>query len=248
MHLSAKQQEQFWEEGYLIFSALLTEEKRAKYKALFAELEARAAGLRESQDGYCLAPDAEGKPIPGRLHKIQGVCLVDARVLELVKEPEILDRVEALIGPNIDAFGTKFYPMSVAGATSTGWHQDNYYFGTRSDQVISCATYLDPTDRESGCLQILPGSHCSGEIVPHERGTGIYAHGNWVEVDESRAVDVVCPGGTVVLFAANVLHGARANHSGRPSYRTAWHYIPGDLALEQFPRGVYKDRHIVRGH
>ena len=66
-------------------------------------------------------------------------------------------------------------------------------------------------------------------------------------MSESQAVDLVCPPGTVVLFSANLLHGARPNLSDRTSYRTAWHYIPGNLELGMFPRGGYKDRHLVRG-
>ena len=57
---------------------------------------------------------------------------------------------------------------------------------------------------------------------------------------------MVCGPGTVVLFSANLLHGAHPNLTTDTSYRTAWHYIPGDLALEMFPRGVYRDRHILR--
>lgn len=247
MRLSSQQIEQYQEEGYLILPALLPEDRRVMYKRLFDELVERAAGMQEPGGGFHLAPDAEGRPMPGRLHKIQGVCLVEGRVLELAKEPEILDRVESLLGPNIDMFGSKFFPMMIAGAASTGWHQDNYYFGTQSDRVISCAIYLEDTDRESGCLQVVPGSHRAGSIVRHDAGKGTYAHGDWADVDESQAVDVVCPGGTVVLFSANLLHGALPNRSGRSSYRTAWHYLPGEMELEMFPRGTYQDRHIVRG-
>ena len=66
-------------------------------------------------------------------------------------------------------------------------------------------------------------------------------------MDESRVVDIDCPAGTVVLFSANLLHGARPNLSDRTSYRTAWHYIPGNLDLPMFPRGGYRDRHVMRG-
>lgn len=247
MSLTSDQIQQFREEGYLILPALLSPERCAHYLAIFNELVEKSRTMTVGEEGYNLAPDENGKPIPGRLHKIQGVCTVDERVLELTKEPVILDCVESLLGPNLDVFGTKFFPMLVRGATSTGWHQDNYYFGTNTDRVVSCAIYLEATDRENGCLRVMPGSHRTGEIVPHVAGEGNVAHGAWSAVDETKAVDVVCPPGTVVLFSANLLHGARTNQSDRTSYRTAWHYLPGDLRLDWFPRGEYKDRHIVRG-
>jgi phytanoyl-CoA hydroxylase len=247
MRLTDAQVRQYHEAGYLILEGLIAGDRLARYRGIFDELVERSRSMAQSEGPFNLAPDEAGKPIPGRLHKIQGVALADERVLDLAREPEILDRVESLIGPSLDVFGTKFYPMLVRGATSTGWHQDNHYFGTNSDRVVSCAIYLEETTRENGCLQVAPGSHRSGDLVEHQSGTGIYAHGSWTDVREEQAVDVICPPGTVVLFSANLLHGAHPNLSSRTSYRTAWHYIPGDLNLELFPRGSYKDRHIVRG-
>jgi len=247
MRLTDLQIQQYAEVGYLVLDAVIPDERLARYRRIFDELVERSRSLTESRDGFNLAPDERGAPIPGRLHKVQGVCVVDERVLDLAREPEILDRVESLIGPNIDMFGSKFYPMLVRGATSTGWHQDNHYFGTDSERVVSCAIYLEETAPENGCLQVVPGSHRTGQLVAHRAGTGVYTHGAWTEVDERQAVDIVCPAGTAVLFSANLMHGARSNRSDRTSYRTAWHYIPGDLDLAMFPRGVYQDRHILRG-
>ena len=247
MSLNEKEIQHFHDEGYLICEAIIPPDRLAHYKSVFEELVKRSRSMTESGHGFNLAPDENGKATPGLLHKVQGVGVVDERVVDLAREPEILDRVESLIGPNLDVFGTKFYPMMIKGATSTGWHQDNHYFGTNSHLVVSCATYLEPTDTENGCLQLMPRTHSTGELVGHAAGQGNWAHGAWTDVDESQAIDVVCPAGTVVLFSANILHGARPNVSGRSSYRTAWHYIPGDLQLEMFPRGEYKDRHIVRG-
>jgi ectoine hydroxylase-related dioxygenase (phytanoyl-CoA dioxygenase family) len=247
MALTAEQIAQYREEGFLILDGLLNAEKCARYCAIFEELVERSRTMTVSDGAFNLSPDAEGKPMPGQLHKVQGVCVVDERVLGLAQEPEILDCVSSLLGPNLDIFGTKFFPMTLRGATSTSWHQDNYYFGTNTDQIVSCAIYLEKTDTENGCLRVMPGSHRTGEIVEHVSGAGTYAHGDWSEVDESKAVDVVCSPGTVVLFSANLLHGARPNMSDRSSYRTAWHYLPGELHLEHFPRGVYRDRHLVLG-
>ena len=72
-------------------------------------------------------------------------------------------------------------------------------------------------------------------------------HGSWTDVDEAAAVDIAVPGGSVVLFSANLLHGTNDNRSNRSRYSTAWHYIPGGLALERFPRAGYEDRHNVLG-
>ena len=154
--------------------------------------------------------------------------------------------MESLIGPEIDVFGTKFFPM----------------LGPERhlDRLASGQSLLRHQLGPRGELRHLPGKRRPGEWLPagravqpsHRRaggssaGTGSWAHGNWAAVDESQAVDVVCGPGTVVFFSANLLHGAHRNLTGGTSYRTAWHYIPGDLDLEMFPRGGYRDRHIVR--
>lgn len=246
MPLSCEQIEHFRAEGYAVLPAALPTDRTARYIALLDALVARSARMTVSAEGFHLAPDASGHPVPGRLHKVQGVCVVEPRLLALACEPAILDAVQTLLGPELEVFGTKFFPMREPGATSTGWHQDNFYFGTRTDRIVSCAIYLHGADPDNGCLRVLPGSHRSGEIVPHVAGQGVYAHGAWSEVDESQAVDIVCPPGTAVLFSANLLHGARPNRSGRASYRTAWHYLPAGLPLDWFPQGVYEDRHLLR--
>ena len=88
---------------------------------------------------------------------------MDARMVELAREPAIVERAAALIGPKLHMFGSKFFPMLPQGGTSTGWHQDNHYFGTNSDRVVSCGIYLDAADAGNGCLRLLPRSHASSE-------------------------------------------------------------------------------------
>ena len=247
MGLSPEQIHHYRDQGYLVFPALIHGGRLARYKQWLDELVEKAGSLQKSQGGYNLQPDAEGKPIPGRLFKIQGLACVDQRMLDLARQSDIVDRAAALIGPQLHMFGSKFYPMLPRGGTSTGWHQDNHYFGTKSDRVLSCGIYLEDTDAANGCLRLVPQSHRTGELVDHARGQGTFAHGNWTEVDEALEVEVECPAGTVVFFSANLLHGAATNHSDRSRYSTAWHYIPADLDLAMFPFGQYKDRHAVRG-
>ena len=243
--LTQDEKVRFNDEGYLVFDGLLEADRLQYYMKVLDDLVEMGASLTEENPHWTLEYDDDGKVQAGLLHKVQGVCLVESRVLELASEPAILDRVSDLVGGDIDVFGTKFFPKLPNGGTSTNWHQDNVYFGTNTARIISCATYLEAADEANGCLKVVPGSHRSRVIEKHEKNPK--GHGSWTDVDEDRAVNVVCSAGTVVLFSANLLHGANDNHSDRSSYRTAWHYMPGSLNPERFPRGEYSDRYIVRG-
>ena len=234
----------FEREGYLVFESIIQGERLDYYRRVFDDLVSRGETLEEEEPHWTLEFDRDRQPIPGLLHKVQGVCVVEPKVLELAKEPAILDRVEPLLGPNIDVFGTKFFPKLPEGGTSTHWHQDNFYFGTDSDRIVSCGIYLEDADAENGCLKVVPGSHRVG-IFEHKRDPS--THGSWTQVDEEEAVDVVVPAGSVAIFSANLLHGSNDNHSSRTRYSTAWHYLPGDYNPEKFPRGEYADRFTVRG-
>lgn len=243
--LTSRQIDHFKQKGYLIFEGLIPSEKVEYYVSVFDQLVQHGKSLTEHQGHYALEIDKDRNLIPGILHKVQGVCVEEPRILQLAKEPGILDRIQCLLGPDIDIFGTKFFPKLPQVGHSVYWHQDNFYFGTTSDQIISCGIYLQDTDRENGCLRIIPSSHLRGAIFSHHRDPT--THGSWAEIDDREAIDVEMSAGTVAIFSANLMHGAYDNNSERSRYSTAWHYIPGELQLEQFPRGGYEDRHIVLG-
>lgn len=243
--LSEEAKRRFHEEGYLVFEKLISGEKLDHYVSVFDELVKRSKHVPVDTPHWSFEIDENGQQIPGFLHKIQGVCVLDRRIVALAKDPEILDRVAPLIGSDIDVFGTKFFPKLPGGGTSVFWHQDNFYFGTNTEWVVSCGIYLQDADRENGCLRLVPKSHKSQIIATHHRNTNTY--GSWVQIDESKAVDVEVPCGSVVIFSANLLHGSHDNRSNRTRYSAAWHYTPANLLLERFPRDKIKDRHTVLG-
>ncbi len=247
--LTTAEIEQFDRDGYLVFHALLGEPKRQKYFSALEELVERAKSLpTDAPPTWTLERDSEGNPLAGVLHKVQGVCVVDFRALHMAQEPEIISRVESLIGSEIALFGSKFFPKLAAGGTSVHWHQDNFYFNSESDQIISCGIYLEDSDRSNGCLRVIPGSHKRG-IAEHDRPDDADAKGFRTKIDESEAIDVVCPGGTVILFSANLLHGTNDNESdgaaGRSRFSTAWHYLSPNVDLPPYNSGHYADWHVL---
>src|SRR4051812_38842093 len=101
MQLTKDQITEYRERGYLILDGLLGQAKVEKAMALFQELVEQCRSRQAPDPHWSLTVDAEGRPIPGRLHKIQGVGVVEERAMEFARDPEILDRVESLIGPEI---------------------------------------------------------------------------------------------------------------------------------------------------
>ena len=234
-----KQIGQFHEQGYLVLEKLIDGEKLDYYISIFDELVDQSKSVPIGTPHWKFEIDADRQQNPELLHKIQGVCIVEPRVLEIASVPMILDLVEKLTSTDIDVFGTKFFPKLPHDGTSVMWHQDNFYFGTTPDQIVSFAIYFDDTDRENGCLRVISKSHLHKEVATHNKHP--YGYGHLTQ-------DVAVPAGTVVLFSSNLLHGTYENKSERSRYSTVWHYIPADLSLERFPCVGYGDRHSVRGN
>ena len=82
MRLTDKQVQQFHEEGYLVFENLIHGEKLKAYQDLFDELVERGRTLSIGSPHWSFEFDEDHEPIPGFLHKIQGVCVVEPKVLD----------------------------------------------------------------------------------------------------------------------------------------------------------------------
>uniref|UniRef100_A0A0G4IB55 Fe2OG dioxygenase domain-containing protein n=1 Tax=Chromera velia CCMP2878 TaxID=1169474 RepID=A0A0G4IB55_9ALVE len=198
-----------------------------------------------------------------RLFKVQGAALHMPELIELAfGNSKVLDLVRHVCDftSALDVFGTKFFPLWPLGGRSVGWHQDHYYFGTESSrQIISCGVYLEDTDRENGCLRIIPKSHLLGRLLEHsgDGKAGGFESGEWVDMERcpellADAVDVAVPAGSVVLFDARVLHAAYENRTAdRTRLSLFGHYVPQSLQFQwrgtDFSYGLYADRHHV-GH
>ena len=267
----------FRRDGYHIARGMFAAEAPALMAEMRRLMDAADASDAAEWDGngaskYTVSyqPDAAtGAPIPGRIFKIQGIGLRSAATVAFLRDARLTSLAADLLDLRddeaLDAFGTKFFPLlpvhetangTHTRSTSTAWHDDAHFFGTTSPRVLSMSLYLEDTDVETGCLQVVPGSHATyGDGADREtryaRGAKEAAHGEWVELDDAESpADVVVPAGTPVFFDSRLLHGARHNTSpDRSSFRLIAHFVPADLALGwrgvDFGRG-YADRYEVR--
>src|SRR3954469_16252057 len=139
-HLTDAQLAQFRSEGYVFPFRAVSAAHAAQYRARIEAYEAKA--------GH----DAN------RTLKIKG-NLAFPWLMDLGRNPLILDAVEDVIGPNILLFGASIFAKDGKDPRYVSWHQDSAYFGLTPHEEVTAWIGFTDSRRESGCLRVLPRSH-----------------------------------------------------------------------------------------
>jgi ectoine hydroxylase-related dioxygenase (phytanoyl-CoA dioxygenase family) len=203
----------FEENGYLTGIRLHDEAESDHIRQLFDALEANE-GRDKSQIG------------------LRGRHLDTPFIWELATHPQVLDWIEALIGPNILVLSTQFfckYPDRLDKFVA--WHQDTTYWGLEPPYALTVWYAVDNSDTENGCMRVIPGSHRNGIL---EHGKSVRA-GNLLSInqeirlpafDESRAVDLLLKAGEFSIHHGHLIHGSNPNRSSRRRCGLTIRYVP----------------------
>lgn len=164
----------------------------------------------------------------GTMNKIEGACSFEPLFLDLASNETLIDTAQVLsnIGNEVDVYISKFFPMEPNGGQSTFMHQDNFYFKGNPNEIISCAVYLQDTDKDNGCLRVAKGSHNKG-IFPHNVKSGIPGI-KWINesvINRFEIVDIIEEAPFAVFFNINSVHGCYENKSDSTRFSLAWEYI-----------------------
>ena len=134
---------------------------------------------------------------------------------EIVHNSTLLDAVEDLIGPNILNYGTVIFIKEANDPGFVSWHQDARYMGLEPHVGLTAWVALSNADDESGCMQMIPGSH--HEIRDHNDTYGaqnILTRGQEVpDVEASKAVSTPLRPGQMSIHSARVIHSSQPNRS-----------------------------------
>jgi ectoine hydroxylase-related dioxygenase (phytanoyl-CoA dioxygenase family) len=165
---------------------------------------------------------------------------IDVRFLrELCVEDELLDRVQALLGPDIVLWRSRLFVKAPQGG-AIPFHQDAAYYrleragAGRADDVrhlgLSAWIALTDSDLGNGCVEILPGSQReTWAHVPVPWPFGIAADPK--DVARHRREPMVMKAGQFFLFDNHVVHGSGANTSPRPRVGFAVRYTVPDVRI-----------------
>jgi phytanoyl-CoA hydroxylase len=210
--------DEFRVRGFAAFGQLLEPDEvaalREEYDRVFAE-------ARRSERFRNLA--AEG----AEMLQIMQVCERSLPFRRLLYDARLLDRVEAVLGPNIMLFHDQalYKPARTGGPIF--WHQDNAYWQCRPANLVSIWLTLDDVTRDNGAMQLIPGSHLRPAHHEASRDTAALLDSGG-EVDEAEAVVVELPAGGAMLHHCQTLHHTAPNTTDRQRRAFAIHYMaPG---------------------
>ena len=160
----------------------------------------------------------------------------DPRLLEFLLSDEVLDLVEPLVGPDIALWTSHFISKEPFTGRATPWHEDSAFWNGRLseyDRIVTVWLALGPSNRENGCMRVIPGTHENGgfsEYQPTDMTTQTF-HAEITHVDEDKAVYFELQPGEFSLHDGRIVHGATANTS--PIRRTGYtmRYFPASVKV-----------------
>jgi len=222
--LSESQVAEYHERGATLVPDFLD---RAEVSALLDEVEDAIRGNTLAEhDATRMEMEADQPPDGALVRRLYDPCSHYSGFVALSERDDILDCVEQLVGADIFFESSKLNMKLPRVGSVVEWHQDMAYGPTTNQGSVALLLYLDNTDRSNGCLQVLPGRH-NGGVLDHSRD-GYFQGMVTEEVDESTAVALEGPAGSLIFLHCMTPHSSIANTSDRPRRTAIWGYRAAD--------------------
>ena len=127
-----------------------------------------------------------------------------------------------LIDGPIAIYRAVIFSKGKGGGTELPWHQDGgKFWGLDRDPFLQIWTALDDAPIESGCVELIPGSHKDGLRTPF--GGGIPKEAVAARGVQSAFVPVLA--GEAILIHNHVWHRSGLNRSGQPRRALSFCYM-----------------------
>ena len=164
---------------------------------------------------------------------------------ELAFDKNVIDEVKKIIGDVIYIWSSAFFPKEVGEGKIVSFHQDNPYWQLTSNNVVSAWIALTKSNKQSGALSVVPGSHKNGLIKNIDVKNARYSYLNGEKttpekdlLSYSQNLDeyiqkyppkhLELSPGEFSIHHVNTVHGSGINNSSTPRIGFAVRYISSD--------------------
>ena len=203
----------FYEQGYLFPIDIFSEAEVDSFRNELDRLEGKARDGRVGNKDQLNYPHA-----------------IFRFASNIVRDPRILDVVEALLGPDLLVWGSTFFIKEPQSDEFVSWHQDLRYWGLDDeDGQVSAWVALSDVTIEAGCMQFVPGSH-RGAMHEHRdthNDDNVLTRGQEaiVDIDEDDIVHVQLKPGQASFHHGKLLHSSAPNRSSVRRVGLAIQYV-----------------------
>ena len=151
-------------------------------------------------------------------------------IWQLATHPKLLDCVQALLGPDILPLATQVFCKYGPNEDFVAWHQDVTYWGLEPPEAVTAWYAIDDSDRENGCMRVIPGTHLGlREHGKSEKDGNLLSVNQMVcvsEKEENRSVDFVLKAGESSIHHGTLIHSSLPNRSTRRRCGLTIRYVP----------------------
>lgn len=201
--------EKFDTDGYVIFRNVIDPD-------LIAETSGHVAWLQEQH------PDVAPENL-GHIYITD-----DPFWVRLISDDRLLDIASKFVGDDLALFASHYISKPPFAGRAVLWHQDAAYWPLEPMEVVTLWLAVDESTPENGCVRVIPGSHKESVhgLRNNTEVANVLGSESDVEVDESKAADLVLAPGDVEVHHPNIMHGSNANTSPKRRCGLTIRYIP----------------------
>ncbi len=164
---------------------------------------------------------------------------------QLACDENVVANVKKIIGENVYIWSSAFFAKAPSEGKIVSFHQDNPYWQLSTDKVITAWIALTNSNKQSGCLEVVPNSsklgmigkldvedaresYLKGEKTTDSADLLSYKHDLKEFLKVNKPVDICLSPGEYSIHHVNTVHGSGINNTDNYRIGFAIRYISSD--------------------
>ena len=163
----------------------------------------------------------------------------DPFIHHIIEQKNILDVIEAIIGPDIALFGAHYIAKKPLDGMPVGWHQDGSYWPLKPMNVISVWLAGTTSKKNNACMRVIPGTQNKKLLKPSEMkkvDLNKYVLDLAIKADDlktAEAIDLELNPGDMSIHNPFIVHGSNTNRSSKWRIGLTLRYIPTNTYVKR---------------
>ena len=226
--ISPEQVAAYQRDGFLVVHDLLDADEVAALRRVTDELVEQSRNVTEHDRVYDLEPTHSAQA--PRVRRIKAPHAQHAVYDTVMRHPNILAVLQALVHPAIRFDTSKLNLKSAGYGAAVEWHQDWAFYPHTNDDLAAVGVMMDDMKLENGPLLCIPGSH-RGPVFDHHDADGFFCGAmdpTRGDVDHTQAVPCTGRAGSISIHHVRLVHGSAVNTSDSPRRLLLFQYRAAD--------------------